>query len=116
MKVNGEAIYGTGPTAFGAECGAFHPEKKDKNGKPLFEPKWEWRCTTKPGKIYIHLLEWPSGTLALDDVKGNITGARLLADPGRALAVKQQGAKAVITLPGQAPDPHASVLCLEVSN
>jgi alpha-L-fucosidase len=33
MKVNGEAIYGTGPTPFGDEAGAFSETEKDRNGK-----------------------------------------------------------------------------------
>jgi alpha-L-fucosidase len=116
MKVNGESIYGTGPTAFGDECGSFHPTKKDKKGQPLFEPKWQWRCTTKPGKLYIHLFEWPAGVFTLEGVPGRITAARLIADPSRAIEVKQDGAKAEITLPGTAPDPHASVLCLDITD
>ena len=46
MKVNGEAIYGTGPTPFGAEAGNFSDTEKDKNGKPKFIPSWDWRATT----------------------------------------------------------------------
>ena len=114
MKVNGEAIYGTGPTAFGPECGAFHPDKKDKKGEPVFEAKWDWRCTTKPGKIYIHLLKWPSDGFVLDGMKGKVTKAYLLADRDKALSVKQQGAHVEVSLPASAPDPLASVLCLEV--
>jgi alpha-L-fucosidase len=114
MKVNGEAIYGTGPTAFGPECGAFHPEKKDKKGKSVFETKWDWRCTTKPGKLYIHLLKWPAGGFVLDGVKGEISKAYLLAARDQVLAVKQQGGHVEVSLPASAPDPLASVLCLEL--
>jgi alpha-L-fucosidase len=114
MKVNGESIYGTGPTAFGPECGAFHPEKKDKHGKPVFEAKWDWRSTTKPGKIYIHLLKWPAGAFSLDGVNGTVSRAYLLADREMALSVKQHGGHVEIALPSSAPDPLASVLCLEL--
>ncbi len=61
MKVNGEAIYGTGPTPFGAEAGSFSSTKKDKKGNPAFEPTWGWRCTTKPGKLYVIIFKWPDG-------------------------------------------------------
>jgi alpha-L-fucosidase len=115
MKVNGEAIHGTGPTAFGPECGSFHPEKKDGNGKPVFEAKWDWRCTTRPGKIYIHLFNWPAGGFELDGVEGKVAKAWLLADRDKPLPVKQQGGRVVVDLPPSAPDPVATVLCLEVA-
>ena len=115
LKVNGEAIYGTGPTIFGAEAGSFDPEKKDKSGKPVFNAKWEWRCTTRPGKIFIHIFKWPGDPLELPAVKGKIVNAYLLADPQhQPLTVSQTDDKVLITLPPQAPDPIASVLCLEL--
>ena len=116
MKVNGEAIYGTGPTPFGAEAGLFDPEKKDKNGKPLFIPAWVWRCTTKPGKLYIHIFQWPStGKFELPAVKNTITKAYLLADPQKAaLKVTLTGTGVVTALPAQAPDPIASVVCFDL--
>ena len=36
MKVNGEAIYGTGPTIFGAEAGTFSTTQTNRQGKPVF--------------------------------------------------------------------------------
>jgi alpha-L-fucosidase len=115
MKVNGQAIYGTGPTAFGSEVGEYSTTKKDKKGEPLFEPKMEWRCTTRPGVIYIHLFKWPAGKFELSDVKGAVAKAYLLADPAKKpLPVTQDGAKVSITLPDTAPDAIASVLVLEI--
>ena len=56
LKVNGEAIYGAGPTPFGPELGHPDPTKPDqKTGAPTFVASTDWRCTTKPGKLYIHL-------------------------------------------------------------
>jgi alpha-L-fucosidase len=116
LKVNGEAIYGTGPTAFGPEAGAIDPAKLDRNGKPTFVPKWEWRCTTKPGKLFIHIFKWPYGPFELNGVKGTVARAYLLADPQRqALAVTQNGPEVSVQLPPSAPDPIASVLCLEMT-
>ena len=66
LAVNGEAIYGTQPTLFGAEAGAFSATEKDKNGKPKFVPAWKWRSTTRPDKIYIEIFKWPSGAFHLD--------------------------------------------------
>jgi alpha-L-fucosidase len=124
LRVNGESIYGTSPTIFGDEAGAYSPTEKDKNGKPLFIAKWDWRCTTKApsagsgqaGKIYIHIFKWPDGKFELDGVKETVTKAYLLADPKRAaLEIKQDGTHITITLPITAPDPIASVLCLEIA-
>ena len=84
LAVNGEAIYATQPTLFGAEAGAFSPTEKDKSGNPAFVPSWKWRSTTAPNKIYIHLFEWPGPTFHLDNVTRNVTGAYLLADKARA--------------------------------
>jgi alpha-L-fucosidase len=115
LKGNGEAVYGCGQTPFGPEVGSFSATEKDKNGKPKFIPTWEWRCTTKPGKLYIHVFKWPTGKLELPAVKGTITKAYLLANPKRtALTVEQTDAGVSITLPGKATDAIASVVCLEV--
>jgi alpha-L-fucosidase len=115
MKVNGEAIYGTSPTIFGAEAGAFSPTEKDRRGNPKFIPAWDWRCTTKPGKIYLHIFNWPTGTFVLPAVKGKITKAYLLADPHHhALKFEQTAQGVTIQLPDQANDPIASVVCLKV--
>jgi len=117
LTVNGEAIYGCGPSPFGAERGAVSPTEKDKKGKPVFIPTWDWRATTKPGKIYIHLLTWPGTSFQLVGVKGTVTKAYLLADPKHtALPITQKGSDLTVTLPAQAPDPIASVLALDVTD
>jgi alpha-L-fucosidase len=80
MKVNGEAIYGSGPTPFGTEAGAFSATEKDKNGKPKFITSWDWRCTTKPGKIYLIIFDWSDdGTFELPGLKSRVNRAYLLA-------------------------------------
>jgi alpha-L-fucosidase len=97
LDVNGEAIYGCGPTPFGAESGA-----------------WDWRCTTEPGKLFIHLFKWPGASFALAGVKDKIVKAYMLADAQQApLAVTQNGTDVTVSLPASAPDPLASVLVLE---
>jgi alpha-L-fucosidase len=115
MRVNGEAIYGTSPTPFGAEAGKFSETEKDGRGKPKFIPAWDWRCTTKPEKIYVHIFKWPAdGKFELPAVKGKITIAYLLADPKhRKLKFKQTGERVRLSLPDKAPDAIASVVCLE---
>ncbi len=115
MRTNGEAIYGTGPTLFGVEAGKFSETDKDKNGKPRFVTAWDWRCTTRPGKIYLHIFKWPAdGRFELPAVEDKITKAYLLADPGRhPLEFKQSDQGVSLRLPSRAPDAIASVVCLE---
>lgn len=113
LKVNGEAIYGAGPTPFGEELGTPTGEK-DKRGYAIYNVKTDWRCTTKPGKLYISLFKWPSGAFELDKVQGKVTRAYLLADAKHApLKVQQQGAHVSVALPPSAPGKIASVLVLQ---
>jgi alpha-L-fucosidase len=118
MKVNGEAIYGTGPTPFGAEAGSVSDAEKDKKGKPLFKPAWVWRCTTKPGKLYLHLFRWPAGEFQLPGLQSKVTRAWLLADPAhQPLKTRQTGQGVTLFLPaGAAPDPIASVVVAEIAD
>jgi alpha-L-fucosidase len=114
LKVNGESIYGAGTTPFGEELGTLDPTRKDKKGNPAFAAKTDWRCTTKPGKLYIHLFKWPTGSFELPPIKENVTKVYLLADPQKqALTAKRTGQKWLISLPAAAPDKMDSVLVLE---
>ncbi len=113
LDVNGEAIYNTKATLFGAEAGAFSPTEKDKNGKPKFIPTWNWRSTTAPDKIYVELFTWPNGSFHLDKLPRKVTGAYLLADPSHTpLKVTQTGDGVDVQLPAKALDPIATVLVL----
>ena len=113
MKVNGEAIYGAGSTPFGAEVGQPSDTEKDKSGKPKFVTAWEWRSTTRPGKIYLHIFKWPTGAFQLPPIKSKVEKAYLLADRSAKLGLKQTASGVSISLPDRAPDPIASVICLE---
>jgi alpha-L-fucosidase len=122
LKVNGESIYGTGPTPFSDEMGAYDPVKKDKKGQPIWNPVWTWRCTSKPApagsgqpsKLFIHLLTWPGASFTVEDAKDHVTKAYMLADPQQtSLAVTQTGEHLSVALPAAAPDPLDSVLVLE---
>ena len=113
LKVNGEAIYGAGATPFGAELGAYSQTEKDKAGKPVFTGHEDWRCTTKPGKLYIHFFKWPGKTFELHGLKDAVERAYLLADPAhKRLAIKSSSDTVTITLPMQPPAEYDSVLCL----
>jgi len=114
LKVNGEAIYGTKATLFGSEAGHFSQTEKEKDGKPKFIPEWKWRSTTREGKIYLELFEWPGTTFHLGKLPRPVAKAYLLADPSRKpLALQKSGNGLDIVLPAKAPDPVASVVVLE---
>ncbi|MBP8304801.1 MAG: alpha-L-fucosidase [Phycisphaerae bacterium] len=116
LKVNGESVYGAGTTPFGQELGAPDPERKDDKGQPVFQAKTDWRCTTKPGRLYIHLFKWPAGAFELPPIKEKVTRAYLLADAQKQpLALKQDGQTWFISLPAAAPDKLDSVLVLETA-
>jgi alpha-L-fucosidase len=114
LRVNGEAIYGTGPTLFGAEAGSFSATEKDKKGQPKFEPSWGWRSTTRQDKVYVEVFQWPTGTFHLPAMARTVTGAYLLGDPVKEkVGFKQTSGGVELTLPGAGLDPVATVVVLE---
>lgn len=114
LKVNGEAIYGAGPTPFGDELGAPDKTRMDKKGNPVFVMATDWRCTTKPGKLYIHLFKWPGASFEVAKVSGKVSKAYLLADAShKSLKVQQSGDHVTVALPAAAPDRIDSVLVLQ---
>jgi alpha-L-fucosidase len=116
LAVNGESIYATQPTQFGAEAGEFSPTEKDEEGKPKFIPSWKWRSTTKPDRVYIHLFEWPGTSFHLDKISRQVKGAYLLADKARTpLKMTEAGGGIDVALPAQSLDPVATVLVLTTS-
>jgi alpha-L-fucosidase len=121
LKTHGEAIYGCGQTAFGSEYGDFARDAKgnvikDSKGQAKFNtlPRI-WRCTTKPGKVFIHIFQWPGDRqLTLPALKSSVSRAYLLGDPGqKAVPIESQSDRLVIKLPGTAPEGPVSVICLE---
>jgi alpha-L-fucosidase len=93
MRANGEAIYGTTASTYGM-------------------PSWG-RYTTKGGRVYAHIFDWPKGgKLELTGVKVRPGRTYLLAD-GKPLAIDQTDAGVVVQLPAVAPSSIATVLVLE---
>ena len=114
LKVNGEAIYGTKPTLFGAEAGSFSATEKDKKGEPKFVPMWDWRSTTAADKVYVEIFKWPSGVFRLEKMPRTVKSAYLLADPAhKPLKMTQSGGKVEVQMPEKALDPVATVMVLE---
>ena len=99
MKVNGESIYGT-------------------TASPLGEVPWG-RCTAKPGKLYLHVFDWPTnGKLEVPGTGNEVGKAYLLADKRRArlpITPKDEDT-IVVTVPSEAPDPINTVVVFEIKD
>ncbi|MBI5690487.1 MAG: alpha-L-fucosidase [Verrucomicrobia bacterium] len=121
LKLNGEAIYGAGPTPFGDEFGRPGPatppppKAKGKKAGSNFLIAREWRCTTQPGRLYFHLFQWPTGgRFEVKGVSARAVRAHLLADSSRRpLELTQAGTTLSVVLPASAPGEYATVLCVE---
>jgi alpha-L-fucosidase len=99
MKVNSESIYAT-------------------TASPLGEVPWGC-CTAKPGKLYLHVFDWPAnGKLEVSGLKNKIKKAYLLADKKEAkLPVGSQGnEKVIVTVPSKAPDSVDTVIVLQINS
>jgi alpha-L-fucosidase len=99
MKVNSESIYGT-------------------TASPLGKLPWG-RCTAKPGKLYLHVFDWPKyGTLEVTGISQGIKKAYLLADKRRAkLQVRRKSKnKIVVRVPKTAPCAIDTVVVLEIKD
>jgi len=96
MKTNGESIYET------AAC-------------PLGNLAWGY-CTAKPGKLFLHVFEWPrDGQLMVPGIRNTIKGAWLLADTRhKRLEVQHTNPQDLkIAVPAKSPDTIDSVVVLE---
>jgi len=95
LKVNGESIYGTSAGIF---------------------PKLDWgRCTVRPGKLYLHVFDWPAdGRLVVPGLKNEVKKTYLLADKNTKLKVSVEGNHVIVTLPEKALDPIDTVVVLNI--
>jgi len=108
LKINGEAVYGCSGTAFGDEYGKFSLE----DGKKTFIPNpVVWRSTTKPGKVFIHIFNWPlDGMINLPPMNQQIRKVRFLHSRRSHLNFSQQENGITLHLPNKTPDPVLSVI------
>jgi alpha-L-fucosidase len=96
MKVNHEAIYGTTASPF----------KKLAFGK----------CTQKPGKLYLHVFDWPKDGHLIVPIGNQVKRAYLLANPGAGLgAMVEESGGVIVNVPATAPDSNATVVVLEIA-
>jgi alpha-L-fucosidase len=101
LKVNSEAINGTAPSPY------------------PYELSWGL-ITTRPGKLYLHVFEWPRKELVLYGLKSKVRKAYLLANNTQ-LKMAQQEDKTIghhslnIQLPDSSPDKNDSIVVLETA-
>lgn len=118
LKIHGEAVYGTGRTPFGAELGGWIADQKDAAGKPVWGARDDWRCTTKPGKLYFTFFgeKLPRGPFVLPKFQNQVKGAYILADAERKpLDVrKRPDGSVTIVVPRPQINPMATVLVVEI--
>lgn len=95
LEINGEAVYGTRPG-------------------PIQGVAW-CRSTAKPGKVYLHVFDWPAGGKIRIPGPGQVRKAALLADPKAApLPIRQEQGEWIVAGPAQAPDAIDTVIVLTV--
>ena len=101
LNVNSEAVYGAGPS-------------------PVpYELPWGI-ITTKPGKVYLHVFDWPQKELTLSGLKSKVRGAYLLANKKKLNVSQANDARAdhyslTLQLPLNAPDKNNSVIVLDIA-
>ena len=96
MDVNGESIYGTTASPF---------------------EKLPWgRATKKPGRLFLHVFDWPAdGKLEVPGLANKVTKAYLLSDKSQKnLPVDSRDSSVVVTVPPEAVDPIDTVLVLDI--
>ena len=116
LRVNGEAVYGTGCSPFGEEFGGYLADVKDRNGQRVWGSRSDWRCTTRPGKLYLTVFAWPRGGFDLPRFKNKIKTTYLLADPEKKPLPMKTGADGITTLETVRPErnPMANVIVVEI--
>jgi alpha-L-fucosidase len=118
LRMNGEAVYGTGRSPFGEEFGDYAANLKGADGKPVFLARNEWRCTTKPGKLYFILFHTPRDGFHLPEFKNAIKSVTHIDETGRRVPLKVQTAadgKRRIPVPRMAVlDTMGAVLVVDI--
>lgn len=94
MRANGEAIYGT-------------------SAGPFVHLSWGV-ATRKGNRLYLHVFEWPRDGNLRVPLRSGAKSAHLLGAPAKRLRLSRQPERVVISVPRTAPDPHNSVIVLEL--
>jgi alpha-L-fucosidase len=114
LKLNGEAVYGAGPTPWGDELGEPSSKgAKDLRGNPLFLSRNEWRVTTRPGKLYFTFFHEPRVPFELPPMKNAVKRAYRLAD-AHPIEVKLEDGRPRLVIERPIHDPMATVVVVEI--
>jgi alpha-L-fucosidase len=92
----------------------------DRNGEAIYATtaspfrRLDWgRATQKPGKLYLHVFDWPTDGILVVPMSSGAQRASLLTDPDTALKFTASPDGRRIRVPSHAPDAVASVIVLE---
>lgn len=96
LAVNGESIYET-------------------SHSPFYFPDITWRCTVKPGKLYLHILKWPGNRFRFAGLESEVKRAYWLANRRPVRFRKDAGALEFV-FPAKPVDPYNSVLVLDIAD
>jgi alpha-L-fucosidase len=96
IAVNGESIYGT-------------------SASPFYFPDITWRCTVKPNRVYLHILNWPGASFRFEGLQSQVKKAWFLANR-KTVKFNRDGNALNFQLPAQAPDPSDTVLVLDIAD
>jgi len=113
LQVNGEAVYGAGPTPFGEELGEPSARgARDIRGDALVYQQIQWRVTTKPGKLYFTFFDEPRAPFQLPQMRNAAKRAYRLAD-GAPVEMKTENGRTALNVPRPILDPMATVVVVE---
>jgi len=88
----------------------------DTTASPFEKLSWG-RCTAKPGKLYLHVFDWPkNGELKVPMPRNDVQKAYILAREDRAelLLDTDENGNLVVTVPRKVPDVIDTVILLEM--
>jgi alpha-L-fucosidase len=114
LQVNGDAVYGAGPTPFGDELGEPSARgRKDVRGDAWVYQQTQWRVTSKPGKLYFTFFDEPRAPFPLPAMRNTATRAYRLADKAP-VEMKTENGRTVLNIERPIFDPMATVIVVEI--
>jgi alpha-L-fucosidase len=124
----GNLLLNVGPTAEGvipepsvrrlAAMGAWLKGREESIRGTSASPftKLDWgRCTQRPGKLYLHVFDWPQDQkLRVPGLKNTVTRAAFLGDGGDSLTFERDGNDLLVSVPKKRPNRNDTVIVLEI--
>ncbi|MDP4624480.1 MAG: alpha-L-fucosidase [Akkermansiaceae bacterium] len=121
LETNGEGIYSSRPWKTFGEGSTTNAEGAHQEHKQKGYTTEDIRFTTRDNAVYAFLMEWPEKSITIKSLAlGNPNEKRAVVSVdllgGSALDFKQTDTGLVVTLPAEAPTPHASCLRIKFGN